>query len=82
MSRLVLTIVAGLVALALASPASAFQCPKLVGQINQATALRYDPTAADAKVKAIEAQALHAAGKHAEAEKLAKETLAKLGIQS
>ena len=82
MYRLVLTIVVGLVALALASPASAFQCPKLVGQINQATALRYDPTAADAKVQAAEVQKLHAAGNHAAAEKLAKETLAKLGVKS
>ena len=82
MSRLVLTIVVGLVALALAAPASAFQCPKLVAQINQATALRYDPTAADAKVKAVEVQSLHAAGKHAEAEKLGKETLEKLVIKS
>ena len=78
MYRLVLTVVVGLVAFALASPASAFQCPKLVEQINTATAQRFDPTAADAKVKAVEAQALHAAGKHAESEKLAQETLAKL----
>ena len=78
MSRLVLTVVVGLVALALASPAFAFQCPKLVAQIDQATAQRYDPTAADAKVKAIEATKLHAAGNHAESEKLAKETLDKL----
>jgi predicted kinase len=78
MYRLILTVVVGLVALALASPASAFQCPKLVAQINQATAQRYDPTASDAKVKAVQAQALHAAGNHAESEKLAKETLDKL----
>ena len=78
MYRLILTVLVGLVALALASPASAFQCPKLVAQINQATAQRYDPTAADAKVKAVQAQALHAAGNHAESEKLAKETLDKL----
>ncbi len=78
MYRLVLTVLVGLVALALASPASAFQCPKLVAQINQATAQRYDPTAADAKVKAVQAQALHAAGNHADSEKLAKETLDKL----
>ena len=78
MDRLVLTVVVGLIALALASPASAFQCPKLVAQIQTATAQRFDPTAADAKVKAVEAQSLHAAGKHAESEKLAQETLAKL----
>jgi hypothetical protein len=33
-------------------------------------------------VKTKEAEALHAAGKHAESEKLAKETLASLGIKS
>jgi hypothetical protein len=78
MYRLTVTVAVGLVVLALAAPASAFQCPKLVAQINQATAQRYDPTAADAKVKAVQAQALHAAGNHAESEKLAKETLDKL----
>ena len=78
MSRLFLTVIVGLVALALASPAFAFQCPKLVAQIDQATAQRYDPTAANAKVAAIEATRLHTAGNHAEAEKLAKETLDKL----
>jgi len=78
MSRLVLTVVVGLVALALVSPAFAFQCPKLVAQINEATARRYDPTAANAKVQAVEATKLHAAGNHAESEKLAKETLDKL----
>lgn len=78
MYRLVLTVVVGLVALALASPAFAFQCPKLVTEIQTKTAQRYDPTAAAAKVSAVEAQSLHAAGKHAESEKLAKETLDKL----
>ena len=76
MTRLVLTVVVGLVALA--SPAFAFQCPKLVAQINEATAKRYDATAANAKVAAVEANKLHAAGNHAESEKLAKETLDKL----
>ena len=78
MYRLVLTVVVGLVALALASPAFAFQCPKLVTEIQTKTAQRYDPTAAAAKVSAVEAQSLHSAGKHAESEKLAKETLDKL----
>jgi hypothetical protein len=78
MYRLVLTVVVGLVALALACPAFAFQCPKLVAEIQTKTAQRYDPTASAAKVSAVEAQSLHAAGKHAESEKLAKETLDKL----
>jgi hypothetical protein len=62
----------------LASPAFAFQCPKLVAEIQTKTAQRYDPTASAAKVSAVEAQSLHAAGKHAESEKLAKDTLEKL----
>ena len=78
MSRLVLTVAVGLVALALATPAFAFQCPKLVTQINDETARRYDPAAANAKVQALEVAKLHAAGNHAESEKLAKETLDKL----
>jgi hypothetical protein len=45
------------VAIALASvvfvagQALAFQCPKLIKQIDDETALRFDPAAADAKVK-------------------------------
>ena len=78
MTRLVLSVVVGLVALALVSPAFAFQCPKLVAQINDATARRFDATAANAKVAAAEATKLHAAGNHAGSEKLAKETLDKL----
>jgi hypothetical protein len=78
MHRLVLSVVVGLVALALVSPAFAFQCPKLVAQINDATARRFDATASNAKVQALEATKLHAAGNHAASEKLAKETLDKL----
>jgi hypothetical protein len=59
--------------------AAAFQCPKLVGQINTETSNRMDAVAADAKKMAAEADALHKAGKHAESEKLAKEALTKLG---
>ena len=70
------------VTLALASPAFAFQCPKLVKQINDATAQRFDATAANAKQAAADAQALHAAGKHAESEQKAKEALASLGVKS
>ena len=35
----------------------------------------------DAKLKAAEAQKLHAEGKHAEAEKAAKDALAQLGVK-
>ena len=82
MYRIALTAVAALTVLALSSPAFAFQCPKLVKQLGDATAQRFDAAAANAKVQAKEAEALHAAGKHAESEKLAKEALASLGIKS
>lgn len=82
MKRLVL-MVAGIgtfVAFA-AGPALAFQCPKLVAQINGEANRRFDNTAYDAKMKAAEATKLHAEGKHAESEKVAKETLARLGVK-
>jgi hypothetical protein len=82
MRSLALTAVVALLALVLASPASAFQCPKLIKQLQDATGNRYDATAAAAKQDAVRAQALHAEGKHAESEKMAKDALAKLGIKS
>jgi len=71
---------ASLLVLALAGPALAFQCPKLIAEINNATGNRFDNAGYEAKVKAADAQRLHAEGKHAESEKLAKEALAQLGI--
>ena len=68
------------VVLFFAGQALAFQCPKLAAQIDQATALRFDPTAADAKVQKEFVMQLHNQGKHAEAEQLAKEVLGKLGV--
>jgi ATP/maltotriose-dependent transcriptional regulator MalT len=82
MKSLALAAVVALLALVLASPASAFQCPKLIKQLQDATSTRYDATAADAKQAAVRAQALHTEGKHAESEKVAKDALAKLGIKS
>ena len=79
MRRLMLTL-AAVATLALAGPALAFQCPKLIAEINNATGNRFDNAGYEAKVKAAEAQRLHAEGKHAESEKLAKEALAQLGI--
>jgi hypothetical protein len=58
--------------------ALAFQCPKLAAQINAAVAQRYDPAASDAKVQVDKVMQLHKEGKHADAEKLAKEVLDKL----
>lgn len=81
MKRLVLTMAGiGIVVLA-AGPASAFQCPKLVGQINAEANRRFDNAAYDAKMKAVEAQKLHTEGKHADSEKVAKEGLARLGVK-
>ena len=63
------------------SPAFAFQCPKLVQQINATAGNRFDAAAAQARVDAASAAKLHAEGKHAESEKMAKDTLAKLGVK-
>jgi hypothetical protein len=82
MKTLALGSVVALLALLVAAPASAFQCPKLVKQLQDATGNRFDATAANAKVAAGESMALHTAGKHAEAEKVAKDALTTLGIKS
>jgi len=60
-------------------PALAFQCPKLVEQIDRETSNRVDAASYDAKQKAAQASKLHGEGKHAEAEKAAKEGLALIG---
>ena len=56
-------------------------CDQWVGAINTATALRFDPTAVQAKVKAVDISSMCRQGKTAEAEKAAKETMAALGIK-
>ena len=81
MSRFAFATVIGLAAVLVAGPALAFQCPKLIKKLDDETAIRFDPAAADAKVKSAEAAALHAQGKHAEAEKAAKDGLKLLGMQ-
>lgn len=78
MHRVLMFVLAALVVLAFAGQALAFQCPKLAAQINAATGTRYDAAAADAKEKVQTVMQLHSGGKHADAEKLAKEVLAKL----
>ena len=80
MSRITVTTVIGLAAVLVAGPALAFQCPKLIKKIEDETAIRFDPAAADAKAKAAEAAELHAKGKHAEAEQAAKDGLKLLGM--
>jgi hypothetical protein len=80
MRRFIVLTVIGLAATLVASPALAFQCPKLVKKIEDEVAIRYDPAAADARAKAAQAAELHAAGKHAEAEAAAKDGLKLLGM--
>lgn len=64
---------------AVAAPALAGSCPKLVAEINSMAGNRVDATAAAAREKGAEAEKLHKEGKHAESEKAAKEGLALLG---
>ena len=80
MRRFAVVTAFGLAAVLFAGPALAFQCPKLVKKIEEETAIRFDPAAADAKDKAAQAAELHAKGNHAEAEKVAKEGLKILGM--
>src|SRR5436190_21563861 len=79
MSRAILAITA-LATLMVTGPALAFQCPKLVAKVHDEAYSRFDDASYDARAKADEAEALHKAGKHAEAEKAAKEGLARLGL--
>jgi hypothetical protein len=70
----------GVTLLLVAAAAQAFQCPKLVSQINAVASNRLDAAGYDARQKSAEADRLHKEGKHAEAEKAAKEGLARLGM--
>jgi hypothetical protein len=80
MHRAIIAALIGLTTVMSAGSALANQCPKLIAQIENATATRYDATAAEAKAKAAQAMALHKEGKHAESEALAKEGLKLLGM--
>jgi hypothetical protein len=80
MKRLVVTALLGVSSLMFVGPALAFQCPKLITQINNAAGNRFDNASYTAKQKAAEAQKLHAEGKHAESEAAAKAGLAALGL--
>jgi len=82
MHRLITAVVIAIAALTVASAADAFQCPKLVSQINAAAGNRFDAAAYDARTKAAEADRLHKEGKHAESERAAKEGLERLGIKA
>jgi hypothetical protein len=82
MQRLVMAATIGLTLVSFCGVAQAFQCPKLIGQINAAASNRLDAAGYEARMKAAEADQLHKEGKHAESEKAAKEGLARLGISS
>ena len=76
-----LIVLSAVVALGVASPAFAFQCPKLVKQISDTVGNRFDAAAAQGKTDAANAAKLHAEGKHAESVKAAQDALAKLGVK-
>jgi len=65
---------------AVAGPSSAFQCPKLIKQVNDEAGNRLDDAGYNARQLAEEAEALHKAGKHAESEAKAKEAMKALGM--
>jgi hypothetical protein len=67
-----------LAAVAVASPALAFQCPSLVKKLNDSVGNRFDAGAAEARAAAAKAATLHAEGKHAESVKVAQDAIAKL----
>lgn len=54
-------------------------CPKVIAEINAATAVRFDPTAADAKQAAVNAAKLQSDGKYAECFSAAQTTRDLLG---
>ena len=82
MRRTVSVLAAVTVVLFAAGPALAFQCPKLIAQISNETGNRFDNASYDAKDKAAMAEKLHKEGKHADAEKAAKEGLKAIGMGS
>lgn len=82
MRRLVMTVaVVGVAVLFRVGAAHAFQCPRLIDQINALANTRFDTTGYEAREKAAQAERLHQEGKHAESEQAAKDGLAKLGIR-
>jgi hypothetical protein len=82
MNRRIVMAIIGFSSLVFAGPAMAFQCPKLIKQINDNAGNRFDNASYEAKMKAADAQKLHSEGKHAESEAAAKEGLGKLGLQA
>jgi len=81
MGRVALAVSVALAVLfTVAGPSSAFQCPKLIKQVNDEAGNRLDDAGFSARQLAEDAEALHKAGKHAEAEAKAKEAMKQLGI--
>ena len=80
MTRILLAVTA-LATLVVTTPVLAFQCPTLVSKVRAEAESRFDDASYEARAKADEAEALHKAGQHAEAEKAAKEAMAKLGLK-
>jgi len=78
---LVATATVGAFMVAMSAPAWAFQCPKLVKQVEDEAGQRFDDASYSAQKSAAEATALHKAGKHAEAEAKAKEAKTLLGLK-
>ena len=67
MKRMLMALIVGGLAVGLlVGPATAFQCPLLIKQIEDATAGKADPASAKAKELAAEAKKLHEAGRHAD----------------
>lgn len=64
-----------------AAPALAGQCPALVKQVTDAAGNRFDAASHQAKALAAEADALHKAGKHADAEKKAEDAAKAIGVK-
>lgn len=77
----VMAVVAGISAVLWAGAALANQCPTLVKKISDEAGRRLDNASYDARQAVPVIMKLHTDGKHDEAEKLAKEHMAKLGIQ-
>lgn len=77
---IMIAVAAGAFVFALSAPALAFQCPKLVKQIQDEAGQRLDDASYSAARAAEQAAALHKDGKHAEAEAKAKEGLKILGL--
>ena len=81
MARVALSVAVALaLVLAVSGPSWAFQCPKLIKQINDEAGNRLDDAGYTARQAAEQAEQLHKEGKHAESEAKAKEGLKALGM--